>query len=217
MGSYLNPGNSGFSNMRNDVYVDKTEMISLINQTINTPRNLTCISRPRRFGKSFAAKMLCAYYDKTCDSKELFDDLKIAKDDEYLKYLNQYDVIYLDMASVLGVTSPEDAVSYVKRNIIEEVLDIYPEVKEAEALFDTLANLVTYTGNKIIMIIDEWDAPIRENGGNAGIQREYLLFLRSLFKNSGTTDKIFAAVYMTGILPITVHSLQFLISKNLQW
>ena len=44
MGSYLNPGNSGFSNMRNDVYVDKTEMISLINQTINTPRNLTCIS-----------------------------------------------------------------------------------------------------------------------------------------------------------------------------
>ena len=154
MGSYLNPGNSGFSNMRNDVYVDKTEMISLINQTINTPRNLTCISRPRRFGKSFAAKMLCAYYDKTCDSKELFDDLKIAKDDEYLKYLNQYDVIYLDMASVLGVTSSEDAVSYVKRNITEEVLDIYSEVKEAEALFDTLANLVTYTGNKIIMIID---------------------------------------------------------------
>ena len=95
--------------------------------------------------------MLCAYYDKTCDSKELFDDLKIAKDDEYLKYLNQYDVIYLDMASVLGVTSSEDAVSYVKRNITEEVLDIYSEVKEAEALFDTLANLVTYTGNKIIL------------------------------------------------------------------
>lgn len=212
MGSYLNPGNSGFSNMRNDVYVDKTEMISLINQTINTPRNLTCISRPRRFGKSFAAKMLCAYYDKTCNSKELFDDLKIAKDDEYLKYLNQYDVIYLDMASVLGVTSPEDAVSYVKRNITEEVLDIYPEVKEAEALFDTLANLVTYTGNKIIMIIDEWDAPIRENGGKAEIQREYLLFLRSLFKNSGTTDKIFAAVYMTGILPIKKDGSQSAIS-----
>ena len=41
MGSYLNPGNSGFSNMRNDVYVDKTEMISLINQTINTPVSYT--------------------------------------------------------------------------------------------------------------------------------------------------------------------------------
>ena len=79
MGSYLNPGNSGFSNMRNDVYVDKTEMISLINQTINTPRNLTCISRPRRFGKSFAAKMLCAYYDKTCDPRNCLMILKLQK------------------------------------------------------------------------------------------------------------------------------------------
>lgn len=76
------------------------------------------------FWEIFAAKMLCAYYDKTCDSKELFHDLKIAKDDKYLKYLNQYDDLS-DMASVLGVTSPEDAVSYVKRNITEEVLDIY--------------------------------------------------------------------------------------------
>lgn len=49
-------------------------------------------------------------------------------------------------------------------------------MKEAEALFDTLANLVIYTGNKIIMIIDEWDAPIRENGGNAGIQRVSIIF-----------------------------------------
>lgn len=65
MGNYLNPGNSGFTTVRNDVYVDKTGLIKLINETIDTPRCLTCISRPRRFGKSFAAKMLCAYYDKT--------------------------------------------------------------------------------------------------------------------------------------------------------
>lgn len=78
MGTYLNPGNSGFARIRNSVYVDKSGLIALVNQTLNTPRCLTCISRPRRFGKSFAAKMLCAYYDKTCDSAGLFDDLKIA-------------------------------------------------------------------------------------------------------------------------------------------
>ena len=78
MGNYLNPGNSGFSGIRNDIYVDKSGLIGLINQTIDTPRRLTCISRPRRFGKSFAAQMMCAYYDKTCDSAGLFDDLKIA-------------------------------------------------------------------------------------------------------------------------------------------
>ena len=67
LGNYVNIGNEGFARIRNDVYVDKTGMIGLVNQTIDTSRCLTCISRPRRFGKSFAAKMLCAYYDKTCD------------------------------------------------------------------------------------------------------------------------------------------------------
>ena len=65
MGTYLNPGNSGFTRITASGYVDKTGLISLINETINTTRCLTCISRPRRFGKSYAAQMLCAYYDKT--------------------------------------------------------------------------------------------------------------------------------------------------------
>lgn len=103
MGNYINPGNSGFSEIRNDIYVDKSGLISLINQTIHTPRRLTCISRPRRFGKSFAAQMLCAYYGKTCDSAELFDDLEIANDTQYQKHLNQYDVIYLDMTGILPI------------------------------------------------------------------------------------------------------------------
>ena len=74
MGMYLNPGNSGFEIIRNSRYVDKSGLIGLMNETIETTRKLTCISRPRRFGKTFAAKMLCAYYDRTCDSSMLFDD-----------------------------------------------------------------------------------------------------------------------------------------------
>ena len=72
MGTYFNPGNGGFVRILNRTYVDKTGLLSLINKTIETPDNLTCISRPRRFGKSYASQMLCAYYDKTCDSSELF-------------------------------------------------------------------------------------------------------------------------------------------------
>ena len=98
---YLNPGNSGFEEIRNSPYVDKSGLISLINATIGTKQKLTCVSRPRRFGKSFAAQMLCAYYDKTCDSSLLFDDLAIAADERYngsyRQHLNRYDVIYLDM------------------------------------------------------------------------------------------------------------------------
>lgn len=85
MGMYLNPGNSGFSRIRNDVYVDKSGLIQLVNETMETPRRLVCVSRPRRFGKSFAAKMLCAYYDKTCDSASLFEDLKIASDSGHMR------------------------------------------------------------------------------------------------------------------------------------
>ena len=44
--------------------------------------------------------------------------------------------------------------------------------------------------------------PIREAKDDPLLQKSYLEFLRSLFKNSGTTSRIFAAAYMTGILPI---------------
>lgn len=138
MGNYLNPGNSGFSGIRNDVYVDKTGLISLINRTIDTPRRLTCVSRPRRFGKSFAAKMLCAYYDKTCDSAGLFDGLEIAGDVQYRDYLNRYDVIYLDLAGVIGEMSLEDVIPYIQRNVTQELVEQYPELKTAEGFAATL-------------------------------------------------------------------------------
>lgn len=212
MGNYLNPGNSGFSGIRNDIYVDKTNLICLINHSIDTPRRLTCVSRPRRFGKSFAAKMLCAYYDRTCDSSGLFDDLAIAADPEYPRHRNKYNVIYLDMTGVIGEASITDIVSYIKRNVLCELAVACPGLEIAEGFSPTLANAVAFTGHKFIMIIDEWDAPIREAANQPSITRGYLEFLRSLFKNSGLTDKIFAAAYMTGILPIQKDGAQSAIS-----
>ena len=97
MGRYLNLGNAGFKAIRKGLYVDKSELISYVNEKLGTADKLICVSRPRRFGKSFAAKMLCAYYDKSCDSRELFQDLKIAKTDLFAQYLNHYNVIYLDI------------------------------------------------------------------------------------------------------------------------
>lgn len=213
MGMYLNPGNSGFTGIRNDTYIDKSGLIGLINDTIETPRRLTCISRPRRFGKSFAAKMLCAYYDKSCDSSVLFDDLKIAADEDtresYRKHLNQYNVIYLDMTNVIGNAGAQDIIAYIKSNVTEELMYAYPDLKDGNSFDETLIRTVELTGNKFVMIIDEWDAPIREKPDK---EKSYLEFLRTLFKSSGTTDKIFAAVYMTGILPIKKDGSQSAIS-----
>ncbi len=58
MGTYLNPGNSGFKRMIESDDVDKTGLIRILSRSTGTTKNLTCISRPRRFGKSCAAQML---------------------------------------------------------------------------------------------------------------------------------------------------------------
>lgn len=199
MGTYLNPGNSGFKRILKSSYVDKTGMIGIINDRIETSDNLICISRPRRFGKSYAAQMLCAYYDHTCDSHSLFDDKEVAKIEHYEDYMKAFNVIYLDMTNLLGKVKPESLVAFIEESVTEELLAEYPKLKRGSTFDQTLINTVESGNPKFIMIIDEWDAPIRET---PQITQEYLLFLRMLFKSSNTTSKIFAAAYMTGILPI---------------
>ncbi len=200
MGTYLNPGNSGFARALKSKYVDKTGLIDVVNGTIDTAINLSCISRPRRFGKSYAAQMLCAYYDRTVDSHALFKDLKISKTDSYEQHINKYDVIYIDMTNIMGKAEPGDFVRFLVNAVTEELLLAYPDIRPGNAFDETLIGAVGKTGRRFIMIIDEWDAPIREFGETA--VEAYLLFLRMLFKSSATTAKLFAAVYMTGILPI---------------
>jgi len=79
MGIYIDKGNEGFRVARNGEYIDKSGLISMINNTLETDRMYSCVTRCRRFGKSMAAKMLCAYYDRSCDSHELFRGLGIEK------------------------------------------------------------------------------------------------------------------------------------------
>ena len=79
MGIYINKGNGGFRQIRNSEYVDKSELISVVNKTLFTEQKFTCVTRCRRFGKSMAAKLLAAYYDHSCDSRQLFEDLQIAR------------------------------------------------------------------------------------------------------------------------------------------
>ena len=210
MGTYLNPGSRGFARIKKSNYIDKSELITLINDTIDTTNNLTCISRPRRFGKSFAAQMLCAYYDKTCDSAALFNDLAIAKSMDYQTHLNKYDVIYIDMTGVKPATDGfRSLVPFLTEQLTAELMEAYPGIPASIDFSSTLVKAVECAGNRFIAIIDEWDAPIREAPET---QKEYLEFLRSLFKNSGVTSRVFATAYMTGILPIKKDGSQSAIS-----
>ena len=206
MGNYLNPGNKAFQKMMQSEYVDKTGLIAVINQTIGSAKMLICISRPRRFGKSYAARMLCAYYDCSCDSRALFDDKKIAGTEGYLTHLNQYHVINLDITSFIAEAAEMGKPLLSVPNIIADALyreltANWPEL-EGKSLQEVMVDCVDKTGKEFVFIIDEWDALIREAKGDAEAQKRYLVFLRGWFKNNNFTPKVVAAAYMTGILPI---------------
>ena len=163
MGIYLNPGNSGFQEVVRSEYVDKTGLIDLINHTIGTKSKLSCISRPRRFGKSFAAQMLCAYYDCSCDSHELFDNRDIAKTDGYLKHLNQYHVINLDITGFISEAKRSGvSLADIPDKIVEvihgELKDMFPQIPAGRSLVADMIYCVETTGRKFVFIIDEWDA-----------------------------------------------------------
>ena len=207
MGTYLNPGNGGFERIAKSGYIDKTGMIGIINNRINTTNNLICISRPRRFGKSYAAQMLCAYYDHTCNSHSLFDDKEISKTERYADHLNKYNVIYLDIAGFISDVTRQNGnikkvVNKIADSIHSELISEYPELKDKTGLSDCMIAYTEVSGMKFVFIIDEWDAVIREAKDDEQTQKAYLNLLREWFKNGNFTSKAVAAAYMTGILPI---------------
>ncbi|MCD8132295.1 MAG: AAA family ATPase [Clostridiales bacterium] len=157
MGKYLNPGNNGFQAIRNGLYVDKTGLIEYINSTVNiSPNRLTSFSRPRRFGKSFAAKMLCAYYDKSCDSRTLFEGLEISTKKSFETYLNKFDVIYLDITWFLStVRDRKQIVIDLQDSVIRELRDAFSDcIDEGErSLPGALSGIAEKSGEKFIIIM----------------------------------------------------------------
>ncbi len=205
MGFYLNPGNEAFRiSVSSEIYVDKSELIAFTNRRLGQEKRFICVSRPRRFGKSMTANMLCAYYGRECDSAELFKGLKIEKDPVFMRHLNQYDVIFLNIQQFLR--SADDA-DYLTENLEQKVLGELKEVFAETGDFSTNSLPEALAGifardrrpeRGFVFIIDEWDCLFREARDNKRAQRKYLDFLRDLFK-----DRIYVKlVYMTGILPV---------------
>ena len=81
-------------------FVDKSLIIELINERINTKSKYVCITRPRRFGKSSVADMLGSYYCKCLDTSDIFSKLKISKVKGYEAYLNKYNVISISFNEI---------------------------------------------------------------------------------------------------------------------
>lgn len=205
MGMFINPDNSAFQRALNSkIYVDKTGLLEELNAFIDTEQCCVCNSRPRRFGKSITANMLTAYYSCGCDSKELFAGKKISETEQYEEHLNKYNVIHLDVQwFYMDCGCAENVVSHITRSVLNELKEEFPDVdfSESASLGGMLARITLATGSKFIIIIDEWDVLIRDEAANAAVQKEYINFLRGLFKGTEPTHFLHLA-YLTGILPI---------------
>ena len=210
MGIYINPGNENFKEtLSGKIYVDKTMMISVLNELMLTGEKYICISRPRRFGKTIAGNMISAYYSKGCDSKELFAPYKIANDDSFSKNLNKFNVIKLDVNSEYrNVIDKDNLIIRLTKNIRDEMQELYSEIifDESDSIADCILKVFARTSVPFVIIFDEYDVLVRENVSDS-LFAQYLDLLNGLFK-SDTLRPAIALAYLTGILPIVRDKVQ---------
>ena len=209
MGIYVNPGIERLRRSKaSKFYVDKSMIISVLNEKINTDNCFICVSRPRRFGKTMAANMIAAYYTKGCDSHEIFSDLKISKDPSFEGNINKYTVIILDMNDVLTRKGTLSVSGFINMIVIPELRSEYPSVKLRNDMdiSGAIQEIYSSTGDQFVFVIDEYDVIIRDERYHSEL-RGYLDFLVSLFKNSVTAPAI-ALAYLTGIMPIIRDKVQ---------
>ncbi len=163
-----------FANIREDgyLYVDKTKYVV---DFLVKGMKYVFLSRPRRFGKSLFASTLQAYFE---GRKELFEGLAIA---EYEKEWTKHPVLHFDMSGAKHFDK-EQLKHYLDLQLTpyEELYgrnerEMYPN----DRLDGIVKRAYKQTGQKVVVIIDEYDAPLLD----VVHERENLSALRLIMQN----------------------------------
>ena len=137
------------------VYVDKTDLVW----------QMTCyakyvfLSRPRRFGKSLLTSTLDCYFR---GERELFNGLKIM---ELEQKWEQYPVIHLDLSTAKGQYTSDglrDTLMWVMRPLADTYGRKADETTPGKLLTGIIRRAYEQTGKQVVVIIDEYDAPLLE-------------------------------------------------------
>lgn len=139
----------------NYIYVDKTDLIWQLAHYAT----FVFMSRPRRFGKSLLTSTLESYFQ---GEKDLFKGLKIM---ELEKEWTQYPVIRLDLSMAKGRETAEELRQSLMF-MLRSLLDIYGQEQHEETPGQCLTGIMQraskQTGKQVVVIIDEYDAPLLE-------------------------------------------------------
>ena len=212
-------------------YIDKT---LLIKELIDKKGEANLFIRPRRFGKTLNMSMLQYFFEDTgnearnLENSRLFSGLKImSAGDRYLSEQNHYPVISLSLKSAKQsdwtlsflMIRKQIAQEFKRHQNILEKLSVYDrktyeqilEMPDDMGLFlDSLAFLSHCLekayGEKVIVLIDEYDVPL-ENAYFNGFYRQMIEFIRSLFESVLKTNSSLYFAVITGCLRITKESI----------
>lgn len=210
----------------NYFYIDKT---GFIKEWWQSGDPVTLITRPRRFGKTLNMSMVnCFFSNQYTDRKDLFKGLKISKDAEMMDKQGSYPLIYLSFAGVIG-TSYHQAFKTIKKLIVNlysyydylysfEGFDVNEkaslngitedmnEVDAASSVNLLSLLLEKYWKQKVIILIDEYDAPLQEAYFNS-FTDEMTEFIQSFYHNTFSANLSMERALVTGITKVAEKSI----------
>ena len=205
-------------------YIDKT---MLIEQTLNNWSKVTLFTRPRRFGKTLGMSMLRSFFEIGTD-KSLFDGLYISQNKSLCdEHMGKYPVIFLTLKGVEGLTFAK--AKSMLSEIIKDEADRHYILNSSESLtsvdresfmkiltgneeniensLKTLSRLLyKHYGQKVVILIDEYDVPLDKAYQN-GYYHEMVSLIRGLFGQALKTNDYLQFAILTGCLRISKESI----------
>ncbi len=226
-------GIDGFEKIRKAgfYYVDKSK---LIEQLLQNWGEVNLFTRPRRFGKTLNMSMLKSFFEIGTDTT-LFNGLYILNNNDLCeKYMGKYPVIFLSLKDVAGLTyaEAEDALVQLigseagRFHFLTNSSALSDAEKEQYRGFTIIQNgkyrmdkgllisalrilsqlLYRHYGQKVIILIDEYDVPL-DKAFQHGYYQEMVSLIRGMFGQALKTNSFLQFAVLTGCLRISKESI----------
>lgn len=221
-------GIDSFEKIRRDnfFYVDKTK---LIEQLLEQWGEANLFTRPRRFGKSLNMSMLRYFFEIGTDPS-LFDGLYIAEKKELCEeYMGKYPVVSISLKGVnaenfadacsflikiinaearrLQFLEDSDRLNKSDKQLFQKLLDSGMDQSTLIYSIRELSELLEkHYGEKVIILIDEYDVPLAK-ANERGYYQEMVLLIRNLFENALKTNDSLKFSVLTGCLRVAKESI----------
>ena len=174
------------------VYVDKTDLVW---QLAHYAKYIF-LSRPRRFGKSLLTTTLDSYFQ---GEKDLFEGLKIM---DYEQEWESYPVIHLDLSNAKGQGTAE-ALKAKLMLLLKDLTEIYEKDEEEVTPGGLLAGIIKrayrQTGKQVVVIIDEYDAPLLEVLHESSTLDDKRTVMQEFYQPLKASEALIKFCFITGI------------------